>query len=117
MSEDELVELPRHCCRTPNLAKNAHEQDKHAIAVEKHSNAMADMGEFAPCSLCTCSCLTGAPANRTAHGAYLSGAQGVGHCGSGGAQAKWLWNSEAGLMLMLTLMLILMMMTKTFSGN
>ena len=39
-------------------------------------------------------------------GLKLSGAQGVGHCGSGGAQAKWLWNSEAGLMLMLTLMLI-----------
>jgi len=47
-------------------------------------------------------------------GLKLSGAQGVGHCGSGGAQAKWLWNSEAGLMLMLTMMLILMMMTKTF---
>jgi hypothetical protein len=31
-------------------------------------------------------------------GLKLSGAQGVGHCGSGGAQAKWLWNSEAGLM-------------------
>ena len=39
-------------------------------------------------------------------GLKLSGAQGVGHCGPGGAQAKWLWNSEAGLMLMLTLMLI-----------
>jgi len=50
-------------------------------------------------------------------GLKLSGAQGVGHCGSGGAQAKWLWNSEAGLMLMLTMMLILMMMTKTFSGH
>ena len=47
-------------------------------------------------------------------GLKLSGAQGVGHCGSGGAQAKWLWNSEAGLMLMLAMMLISMMMTKTF---
>jgi hypothetical protein len=49
-------------------------------------------------------------------GLKLSGAQGVGHCGSGRAQAKWLWNYEAGLMLMLTMMLILMT-AKTFSGH
>jgi len=35
MSEYELVELPRHCCKTPNLANTAREQDKRAIAVEK----------------------------------------------------------------------------------
>ena len=87
MSEDELVEPPRHCCRTPNLANNAHEQDKHAIAVEKHSNAMADMGEYAPCSLCTCSCLTGAPANRTAHGVEAE-------WGSG-RRALWLWRGSS----------------------
>ena len=38
----------------------------------------------------------------------------LGRCG---AQAKWLWNSEAGLMLLLTLTLILLLMMMTLSGR
>ena len=53
------------------------------LPLKKHNNTMADMGELAPCSLCTCSCLTGAPAKLTTHGAEAE-------CGSR-RRALWPW--------------------------